>query len=284
MKKQFLWLAAAVLFTACEAAPKPSELKAMTFNIRYDNPADSANNWKYRRGAVVDMIRDLQPGVLGIQEGLAHQVAYLDSALTDYAYVGVGRDDGKQAGEYAAIFYNDSLYSALESGNFWLSATPDSASFGWDAACIRIATWVKLEERATGKRFLCLNTHFDHIGKVARTESAKMIAARSAELADSLPFLIMGDFNSSVSDPALLPLVQNPALRELRATASARPDSLVDYTFQGFRSRPGRVPRECIDHIFYSSGFTPLYYAVVTEGYGVPFLSDHFPVWGRWSF
>lgn len=248
----------------------------MTFNIRYANPDDGPDYWDNRREAVVRMVEEVKPGVMGIQEGLAPQVAFLDSALTGYSYVGVGRDDGHEAGEYAAVFYNDSLYAPVEDGHFWLSETPDSACLGWDAVCIRIATWVKLREKATGREFLVFNTHFDHIGVVARQESAKLLLSRVHEFGDSIPTVIMGDFNFPVTDPSLAPLMNTPTFTEVRGSNAAKPqgDSLPQVTYRGFgHGEPG----ELIDHIFCQK-FVPESYEVITSGYGVPYLSDHLPV------
>lgn len=283
-----LWLSAAVLLlgslsaVSCGSSPKTagnadsSELRVMTFNIRYANPDDGPDYWDNRREAVVRMVEEVKPGVMGIQEGLAPQVAFLDSALTGYSYVGVGRDDGHEAGEYAAVFYNDSLYAPVEDGHFWLSETPDSACLGWDAVCIRIATWVKLREKATGREFLVFNTHFDHIGVVARQESAKLLLSRVHEFGDSIPTVIMGDFNFPVTDPSLAPLMNAPTFTEVRGSNAAKPqgDSLPQVTYRGFgHGEPG----ELIDHIFCQK-FVPESYEVITSGYGVPYLSDHLPV------
>lgn len=276
------WLLAAFAAVSCGSAPKTagtadsSELRVMTFNIRYANPDDGPDYWDNRREAVVRMVEDVKPDVMGIQEGLAPQVAFLDSALTGYSYVGVGRDDGFRAGEYAAVFYNDSLYTPVEDGHFWLSETPDSAGLGWDAVCIRIATWVKLKEKATGREFLVFNTHFDHIGVVARQESAKLLLNRVHAFGDSIPAVIMGDFNFPVTDPSLAPLVNAPTFTEVRGSDAVKPqgDSLPPVTYRGFgHGEPG----ELIDHIF-CQGFVPQTYEVITSGYGVPYLSDHMPV------
>lgn len=262
--------------TAREAAADSSELRVMTFNIRYANPDDGPDHWDNRREAVVRMVREVQPDVMGIQEGLARQVAFLDSALVGYSYVGVGRDDGAEAGEYAAIFYKDSLYRPVEQGHFWLNETPDRAALGWDAVCIRIATWVKLEERATGREFLIFNTHFDHVGVVARRESAKLLLERVQAFGDSIPTAIMGDFNFPVSDPSLAPLMQAESFCEARQAAKRKPqgDSLPEITYRGF----GHGERgERIDHIF-CQRFVPESYEIITSGYGVRYLSDHMPV------
>ncbi len=311
MKKMILSAVALLLSASACAAP----FKVMTFNIRYDNPADGVNAWPARRAAVVTMLKAEKPDVLGIQEGLAHQVAFLDSALrADYAYVGVGRDDGKEAGEFAALFYNKNRFELLESGNFWLSETPETPSIGWDAACIRIVTWAKLRDRQSGREFVALNTHFDHVGTEARAQSAILLVSRALQLSGApaldlpsvagrqftqraagssntimealpakqqgLPVVITGDFNSTLSNPVLRTLLY--VFREAR-TAPWPTSSLPGYTFNGFRTGAA-VPKDgVIDLVFYRY-FMPLNYNVITDGYGVPFLSDHYPVEATFDF
>lgn len=287
----------AAVFVSCGGGAKStavadsSEVKVMTFNIRYANPDDGPNFWDNRRESVVKMIQAEKPDVMGIQEGLVQQVGYLDSALTNYSYVGVGRDDGKTAGEHAAIYFNKDRFEVMDSGNFWLNETPDQPVMGWDAVCIRIATWVRLKEKTTGKEMMVFNTHFDHIGKIARQESAKLLLSRVHQVGDSIPTLIMGDLNYPTSDPSLAPLVNAPTFVEVRKAAEVYPqgDALPSRTFQGFRERKPQEERlpdspadadyegEPIDHIF-AQNFRVLEYRVVTDGYGVPFLSDHYPV------
>ncbi len=172
---------------------------AMTFNIRYDNPHDHHNNWHFRKAELVDLIKYYSPDVLSVQEALSQQVDYLDSALTNYSYIGVGRDDGKRKGEFSAIFYNKKQFKVLKSGNFWLSETPEKASFGWDAACIRICTYGLFKNTLNNKKTWVFNTHFDHEGKKARIEAMNLIISKIKELtnSDSYPIILTGDFNMS---------------------------------------------------------------------------------------
>ncbi len=282
MKRLFLLSAALLLLAGCAPTEAPQETKVMTFNIRNDNPADGINQWQNRREALVQMLRAEQPDVLGIQEGLAHQVSYLDSALMDYAYVGVGRDDGKTAGEYTAIFYRTQRLELQEQGTFWLNPTQDTARMGWDAVCVRIATWATFRERNTGREFRVFNTHFDHVGKLARQESAKLLAGRVEQAGDQMPAVIMGDFNCTMSDASLAPLAT--AFVESRgAFLESHPqqaNALPLATFQGFGFKAEVSAEEAvapIDHIFVR-GFRPTQYRIITDDYGVPFLSDHYPV------
>ena len=172
-----------LLLAGCSSSPI-SHVRLATFNIRYDNPGDSLNSWKYRKDRVCEFIREKQPDVLGMQEVLHHQLEDLLAGLPDYAYVGVGREDGKTQGEYAPVFYRKDKYDLLDSNTFWLSEHPDSVGkLGWDAACTRVATWAKLKEKSTGKEFLMVNTHFDHVGTEARRNSALLIIDKIKEIA-----------------------------------------------------------------------------------------------------
>lgn len=178
------------------------QLYVGTYNIRYDNPNDrkEGNAWAQRCPQLCDFINFEQPAVFGTQEVLATQLHDLLQGLEGYAYIGVGRDDGREEGEYAAIFYRKDLLKLLDSGNFWLSQTPDRPSLGWDAACIRICTWGKFEDKTTGKQFYFFNTHMDHVGTVARRESTRLILQRIGQLAKSQPTILTGDFNVDQTD------------------------------------------------------------------------------------
>ena len=141
--------------------------KAMTFNIRYDNSNDGINQWENRKSEVIELIKYYEPDVLGIQEGLFNQVKYLDQNLSNYSWIGCGRDDGKQKGEFSAIYFNHNKLTLLEESTFWLSNTSDEVSIGWDASMERICTYGIFENKITNKKILILNTHYDHIGKTA---------------------------------------------------------------------------------------------------------------------
>ena len=267
-----------VVLLLLAAAVEAQTLTVGTYNMRNDNAGDArnGNGWQRRCPVICEQVEWIDFDIFGAQEIKKNQLDDLLAALPEYDYVGVGRDDGHEAGEYAAVFYRDSLYTPVADGHFWLSETPDSAALGWDAVCVRIATWVKLREKATGREFLVFNTHFDHIGVVARRESAKLLLSRVHEFGDSIPTLIMGDFNFPVSDSSLAPLVNAPTLCEARAAAKVKPqgDSLPAITYRGFgHGEQG----ELIDHIFCQK-FVPETYEIITSGYGVPYLSDHLPV------
>ena len=169
---------------------------AMSYNIRYDNPNDGINTWDQRKQSIVDLILQYQPDILGIQEGLNHQVTYLDNSLINYDFIGVGRDDGKTKGEYTAILYNTDRLQLINDQTRWLSSTPDTISIGWDASMERIVSYAKFYDVRDLDTFHVFNAHFDHIGKEARKQSAQLILNWIKEL-DLLneKVLVMGDFN-----------------------------------------------------------------------------------------
>jgi len=169
----------------------------ISYNIRYDNIWDIENSWKIRRNKISKILVQYSPSIIGIQEGLLNQVQYIDSSLIDYDYVGVGRDDGKMKGEFCAIYFDTTRYVLLKNSTFWLSETPDTISVGWDAALERICTYGLFKDRITKEEFLVFNTHFDHIGVVAREKSSELILKRINKINhQSLPVILMGDFNS----------------------------------------------------------------------------------------
>ena len=169
----------------------------ISYNIRYDNNWDIENSWKIRRNKISQILVQYSPSIIGIQEGLLNQVQYIDSSLIDYDYVGVGRDDGKKKGEFCAIYFDTTRYVLLKNSTFWLSETPDTISVGWDAALERICTYGLFKDRITKEELLVFNTHFDHIGVVAREKSSELILKRINKINhQSLPVILMGDFNS----------------------------------------------------------------------------------------
>lgn len=179
------------------------EFKAMSYNIKYDNVNDTLNNWNDRKEAMVKLLNHYAPSFVGMQEVLHNQLTFLDEQLPSHRYIGVGRDDGKQKGEYAPIFYNTTEFDVLTSDTFWLSTTPEVISVGWDASMERICTFGLFEHKATKQKVWVFNTHFDHIGTIARAKSAELIAAKVKEMnTDNLPVILMGDLNlPPESDP-----------------------------------------------------------------------------------
>ena len=176
---------------------KSQTMDIMTYNIRYDNDYDTLNNWDLRKERVVELIKTYKPSILGIQEGLKNQVEFLDKNLEDYLFIGVGRDNGKDKGEYAAIFFNKKQVSLLSSNTFWLSETPQNISVGWDASQERICTYAEFSIKYNGKKIFVFNTHFDHKGDKARMESANLILSKIQDINKlKYPCILMGDFNA----------------------------------------------------------------------------------------
>jgi endonuclease/exonuclease/phosphatase family metal-dependent hydrolase len=173
-----------------------SQTKVMTYNIKYDATSDTVNNWNFRKEAMVKLIKHYEPVFIGLQEALVHQVSYLDEALPAYTYIGVGRDDGKEKGEFSAIVFDSTQYKVLQSNTFWLSETPEKISKGWDAALERICTYGLFEHRTTKEQIWVFNTHFDHMGELARENSAQLLVDKIKEINTAkIPIVLMGDFN-----------------------------------------------------------------------------------------
>lgn len=181
------------------------DVKVMSYNIRYGTARDGENHWDKRKAFLVETVKAFDPDLLGTQETLGFQRDFLAEQLPGYGVLGVGRDDGKEAGEMAAVYWRKERFEKLDGGHFWLSEMPDKpGSKSWDTSLTRMATWVKLRDlKAPGaKPVLWVNTHFDHVGKVARLEGAKMIREQAAKLGKDCSLVVTGDFNAGEgSDP-----------------------------------------------------------------------------------
>ncbi|WP_281980357.1 endonuclease/exonuclease/phosphatase family protein [Tenacibaculum mesophilum] len=247
-------------------------LSIMSFNLRYDEPADGDNQWNNRKEASIKLLKETKPSVFGIQEGLYNQVTYLKDNLTDYNFVGVGRDDGHSSGEYAAIFYNTQQFDIVSNGNFWLSETPDTPSKGWDANNIRIVTWAHLKDKNNNdKSIYVFNTHFDHLGKTAQKESTKLLLRKIKEITNNEndTVFITGDFNVLIRDKALAPLIKE--------FYSARRYANYTDSKNSFNAFGKWYLSRNIDYIFYKNA-TALAFRTITKDYGVPYVSDHYPL------
>jgi len=257
-------------------------LNIMTFNIRYNNPRDSLNAWPNRVGMVSSQILFHEAHIIGVQEALHGQMQEMDRALTRYKYVGVGRDDGKEKGEYSAIVYDTIRLQMLQSQTFWLSQTPQVAgSKSWDAAITRIVTWAKFRDKKTKKQFYVFNTHFDHIGQVARAESARLLLKYSNEIAGPIPYIVTGDFNANPTQEPIQILTNAKAPLHLIDTKSisVSPHYGPEGTFNGFQSKEtSDLP---IDYIFIKQAVKVLQHATLSQTWQGRFSSDHFPVLAR---
>jgi endonuclease/exonuclease/phosphatase family metal-dependent hydrolase len=260
-------------------ASAQNELNIMTFNIRLNLDSDSLNAWPYRQGKLASQVLFYQADILGVQEALPAQMADLQNALTGYRYVGVGREDGKNEGEYSAIFYNRSRLELIKGTTFWLSETPLlPGKKGWDAACARIITWAQLKDKKTGKIFFVFNTHFDHIGQVARRESAKMLLHAVDSIAGNQQAIVTGDFNAHPQDePILIITNMNDRLHLTDTkTVSQTPHYGPTGTFNAFKSM--EQTDQPIDYIFFNRGVKVMSHATISESWMGRFASDHFAV------
>jgi endonuclease/exonuclease/phosphatase family metal-dependent hydrolase len=291
MKRRLLvgYLAALFLpgLTSCAsaAAPagEPAAIRVLSFNIRYGTADDGANSWPFRRDLVFEVIRGYGPDLLGAQEALRAQLDEIGTAVPGYTEIGVGRDDGKAAGEYSAILFRKGRFEALDSGTFWFSDTPEvPGSMTWGNRITRIATWARLRDAATGGTFTVYNLHLDHESQPSRERSAELLATRLARLGGE-PIIVMGDFNSGEDNPAYRFLtgagvanssgVSSPRLRDSYRIVHPA-DTLVG-TFNGFT---GARDGDKIDHILVSGGWTILDATIVTTSAAGRYPSDHFPV------
>jgi endonuclease/exonuclease/phosphatase family metal-dependent hydrolase len=275
MKKTILLLPALLFFLIMEA----QQLQVMTFNIRMNTASDSLNAWPFRKDKVASQILFHDVQLLGVQEALHVQMMDLQESLPQFRYVGVGRDDGKTMGEYSAIFYDTTRLTVLNSATFWLSQTPAVvASKGWDAAITRIVTWAKFRDKKSKKIFYAFNTHFDHVGKIARKESALLLLEKVKEIAGSTPSIITGDFNAIPTDEPIQVITDrsNP----LRLTDSKEISVTRHYgptgTFNGFK--PKERDDQPIDYIFTRNKWKVLKHATVSQSWDGRFASDHFAV------
>lgn len=274
------WLLPALLLLSFGAGAQDKSyegISVMSYNIRSDNGLrkDGTNSWEFRWKAAIDVINDIKPDVIGLQELTPLQIPALKEFCRNYKMKGVGRDDGKKKGEFASLMYNTATISLLKWGTFWLSETPDRPTVGWDAKYPRTATWAIFKCRKSGRKFLMLNTHLDHKGGKAREEGLRLVCQKAEELnKDGLPVVVTGDFNIKPGDPAFAGM-EGSGLEDVRVKADIK-DQVGSFHGWGKESK-------IIDYIFVK-GFSAFpMFRTVTQKYpdeaGEPhFVSDHFPI------
>ena len=274
IRRAFLLALAMVAVGA--APPRPCEpLRVMSYNIRLDIESDGINRWSERREQFIGQLRLMQPAILGLQEVVPGQKADLEAALPGYEFLGVARDDGRAKGEFSNLAVDRKVFRVQSSGTFWLSPTPDVPSKGWDAAYPRIATWAKLVRRSDGRRFLALNTHFDHVGQTALLESARQIVRWiDTHRTPDETVVVTGDFNA---EPGTAPLrVLADRLRDSRMVSKTPPVG-PEATFNAFVLVPPDSRR--IDYVLVDPSVSVERYAVLAwHGDGGRPASDHYPV------
>ena len=252
---------------------KETPFNIITYNIRYNNTGDGVNAWPLRKDKVAGLLAFHQADIFNVQEALIEQINDLKSSFPEFGCYGLGRDDGKEAGEHMSVFYRKSRFEKLAEGTFWLSETPEKPGMGWDAACNRTCTWLKLKDKITKKSLFIFDTHLDHRGVKAREEGVKLILTRIAEInKENLPLILTGDFN--------LVKESGPVQSVLKVLYDARDKSVTpaygpEGTSGGFSvSDKSRI----IDFIFINDKVKVLRHGILSDSFGLFYPSDHKPV------
>ena len=304
MQKRSLLLS---VFVFLSFALSAQDLSVCSFNIRYMVAEDSVrhDNWARRQSQLCALLNCESPDIFGTQETLYPQLCDLLQAMPDYAYIGVGRDDGEKGGEFSPIFYRKDRLELLNEGHFWLSGQPDKPGKGWDAACTRICTWGYFKDKRSKRRFYFFNTHMDHVGVTARREGAKLIMAKmKAFRKTNEPVILTGDFNVDQRSEVYKVFASSGFLADCFVRARYR--FAENGTFNAFD--PGRWTDSRIDHVFVTNDLRVRSYAIHTDGYWekiadlndntsdgkagnsaqehyhIHTLSDHYPVFVKLSF
>ncbi|HEX5471507.1 MAG TPA: endonuclease/exonuclease/phosphatase family protein [Lacipirellulaceae bacterium] len=284
------------VFAVTALAAEPTELRIMSFNVRFSKAGVSEksieNNWndaKFpRRERAIRAIQDNSPDIFGVQEAREPQVEDLKAGLPEYGFYGVGRDDGKTGGEFSGIFYRKDRFTAHQSSSFWLSATPETPGTSFALAvdgCPRIASWVVLSDNKSRKKFVVLNMHWDHKSADARLKSAQLVRERLKNIAGDSPTIVMGDLNSNEDTNAFRTLIGNgdgngPKLadsyRELHPKRSPN-----EASFEGWK---GTRKGSRIDFILHTAEFAPVAAKIVRTSYDGHWPSDHYPVTATLKF
>ena len=250
--------------------PMSAQMLVGSYNIRLKVSSDSVNGnaWQKRCQVICDQVNFMSPDIFGAQEVLHVQLLDMLQGLDGYDYIGVGRDDGKTGGEYAAIFYKPDRLRLLDQGNFWLSETPDRPGLGWDAACVRVCTWGRFagQTATDDEAFYFFNLHMDHVGVVARREGAKLIVRKIREIAQGAPVIVTGDFNVDQKDEIYSIFTESGLLKDSYLATRLR--FAENGTFNSFDTELYTDSR--IDHIFVSPDTEVEAYGVLTNSYWVP--------------
>jgi endonuclease/exonuclease/phosphatase family metal-dependent hydrolase len=274
MKNKLLLLAFALM--ALGNIAHSQQLTIASYNIRYDNrgDADKGDGWATRYPTIANIIKFNDFDVFGAQEVLHNQLLNLADSLPGYKWLGVGRDDGKEAGEYAPIFYKTDKFKLLNNGHFWLSTDTEKPNKGWDAALPRICTWAYLQDIKTGFKFYFFNLHMDHVGVEARKQSSILVLNKIKQMAGKIPTILTGDFNVDQTNESYTLINTSGVLRDCFTLA---PVKLADNgTFNSFKINA--VTKARIDHIFVTKDFTVKRYGILTNTFNGHLPSDHYPV------
>lgn len=275
MKKLIIFVSLLFLAMAYGKAEDKEVLKIATFNLRMDTPSDGENAWFHRKDMVNDLIRLYGFDLFGTQEGFTHQLNDI-LRLSDYRFIGVGRDDGKDAGEHCAIFYRSDRFKVLDQGDFWLSEHPEKPGRGWDGTCCnRICTWGKFEDLKNHKQFYFFNVHYEYEGDVARRESSNLMISRIKSIAGNQPVFLTGDFNAFPTEEPIRILNDSGFLNDSYKITKEAPFGPV-CTYHGYDSTIKTEER--LDYIWVTDSIQIDKYGVLTNTLYGHTPSDHFPV------
>ena len=274
--KKHLILILLIGMTACNNASQ-DEVKIISYNIRVSTVDDGAHHWNLRKAASIRMINEEKPSAFGLQEAMPEQILYLEENLPNYQRA-IAASNLHESSQHCSIFYDHKHYNLLQCYVRWLCPTPEYAVIGWDAAYLRTATLVQLQEKRSRKTFWYINTHLDHMGQVARDSSVALLCQWIDEILSrdpQCPILLGGDMNTTLKDPTLQPLIKRAKIPHKTTS-----DENLNGTYHGW----GTVqPALAIDLLFYQNAI-PRSFERLDGDYGVPFISDHYPIAFTWSF
>jgi endonuclease/exonuclease/phosphatase family metal-dependent hydrolase len=258
-----------------------TNLNIMSYNIRYDITTSNASAWTERHTAISSQISSYNADIIGMQEVLVHQRQQLLADLPAFASVGVGRDDGIDAGEFSPIFYKTDRFQLLVSSTFWLSPTPEIPSKGWDAALNRICTYAQFSDLQSKDTFWVFNTHFDHVGEIARMKSAELILQKIKEVTKGTnqAVIFCGDLNLTDDHPTIS-FLQSQMKDALLVAKKVK--TKVNQTFNNFDLTTSASKR--IDYIFTNEMISVKSLETIIEPFGVSYPSDHFPIIANLEF
>ncbi|MFT3918338.1 endonuclease/exonuclease/phosphatase family protein [Cloacibacterium sp.] len=276
MKIKKLFTAICLLFVALSFAQ--NSIDVMSYNIRLGSADDGENHWNIRKDKLKDLINYYEADFIGMQEAQKPQIEYLLENNSLYGFLGKPRDEGENS-EFSCIFYLKNKYKVLQQDTFWLSETPEKSTKSWDAAYPRIVTYGLFENIKTKKKIWVLNTHFDHVGVVARQKSAEIILKKIKQLQgkQNLPVVLTGDFNSFKTDTWMQPLLNN--LQEASSHSITKPyGGTATWNAFNFKEKPV----DQIDFIFSSKNNTVIKkFRTITDFYDFKYPSDHLPIISR---
>lgn len=277
-RKFIATLLALFSIAGCAASPEAppqndkaegADVRVVQFNLRCTGIGETSI--AYRAPLMVAELQAIGADSMGFQEANLRWMTYLTENLTDYAYVGVGREDGKNRGEFSPVFYLKDKYNLIDSGTFWLSDTPEKAGSKYSySANVRICTYAVLENKETGMRYVHLNTHLDHISGLAREKQFNVILNKVNNIAGDLPVVLTGDFNCRDDSDVYATVTQNFSDSRLLAPVTENKPTFHDYGKQ--------VPRT-LDYVFVNERVEPLVYHVIDDKVDNVYLSDHYGIY-----